>query len=224
MALSMLIFLASLFAATHVGMSHGEIRRSLIRKLGEQGFRALYSVISLLALGGAIWVFARNRGLGPLIWSTPGWIYPLVYLLMLLGIAMFVFSFVTPSPTGMVAKSMTARGVLRVTRHPMNMGLASFALAHMIANGSLGDLFFFGSIFAVGFFGAFHQDRRKAAEQGQSFVLFRGQTSVLPFAALLAGRNRLVPREFPLPAIALVLATYAAFILLHESFFGVSPF
>jgi len=221
MTLFLLILLSSLFALTHIGMSHGEIRRSLIQRLGEQPFRGLYSLVSFLTFGGAIWVFSGHRNLGPLFWDTPGWLYPLVYLLMLLGLVLFVLSFVTPSPTGMVAKSMTPKGVLRITRHPMNMGLASFGLAHMVANGFLGDLFFFGSIFVVGFLGAYHQDRRKAAERGDAFTAFCKQTSILPFAAILQGKNRLEPEEFRIPVLALILAGYVALFLLHGRLFGV---
>ena len=224
MTLFLLILLSSLFAITHIGMSHGEIRRSLIQKLGEQPFRGLYSLVSFLTLGGAIWVFSGHRNLGPLFWDTPGWLYPLVYLLMLLGLMLLVSSFVTPSPTGMVAKSMTPKGVLRITRHPMNMGFASFGLAHMVANGSLGDLFFFGSIFVVGFFGAYHQDHRLADERGHGFAAFRTQTSVLPFAAILQGRNHLKPEEFRIPVLALILAGYVALVLFHGRLFGAEPF
>jgi len=224
MALFALILLSSLFALTHIGMSHGKIRRRLIQKLGGQPFRGLYSLVSFLTLGGAIWVFAGHRNLGPLLWQTPAWLYPILYLLMLLGLMLFVMSFVTPSPISMVAKSMIPKGVLRVTRHPMNMGLAAFGLSHMLANGSLGDLFFFGSIFVVGFFGAYHQDRRKADEQGHSLEAFRKQTSILPFAAILQGRNHLKLEEFRIPVLALILAGYLALILLHERLFGVRPF
>ena len=224
MALALLILLSTLFAVSHLGMSHDPWRSRLIGKLGEKGFKLVYLLVSLLTLGGAIWVFSGHRGLGPVLWTLPGWLVPLFFLLMLLAFLLFVFSLVTPSPTGMRPAGLEARGVLRVTRHPMNMAFASFGLAHLLANGSLGDLFFFGSFFVVGFFGAYHQDRRLARSKGEPFASFQKQTGILPFAAILAGKTRLAPEEFCRVALAVALAIYLAVILLHRTLFGVVPF
>ncbi|MEW6440175.1 MAG: NnrU family protein [bacterium] len=224
MGVTPVILASSLFAATHLGMSHGEIRRQLVQKLGERRFRGLYILVSFMTLGGAIWAFSTRRGEGPVLWTTPAWIYPVVYLLMLLALALFILSFFTPSPTGMAARVLAPRGVLRITRHPMNMGFALFGLAHVIANGSLADLFFFGSFFVVGFLGAYHQDRRKALELGPAFSDFRDQTSVLPFAAVLQGRTRLVRDELPLAGLAVALVLYGLLIAVHGRLFGAEPF
>jgi len=224
MALFLLVLLSVLFAATHIGMSHGVYRARLIERFGAKPFMGIYSLVALVTLGGAIWVFSTHKGIGPHLWTLSGWLYPLVYLLMLLSFLLLVLSVATPSPTGMMPASMEPRGVLRVTRHPMNMGFACFGLAHLLANGALGDVFFFGAIFVVGFAGAYHQDRRKARERGDAFELFQSQTSVLPFAALVQGKTRLEPGEFSRPLLVAALTAFAAALLLHEKLFGVSPF
>jgi len=223
-ALFLLLLLSVLFAVTHLGMSHDPYRARMVARLGPQGFRAVYSLVSLVTLGGAVWVFATHRGMGPLLWTLPGWMLPLVYLLMLLSFLLLALSVATPSPTGMLSNSMEARGVLRVTRHPMNMGFACFALAHLLANGALGDVFFFGSIFLVGFAGAYHQDRRKALEHGEPFRAFQDQTGVLPFAAILRARTRLDLAELSRPLLVAAVAAYLALILLHKTLFGTTPF
>ena len=162
--------------------------------------------------------------MGPVLWTLSPWLYPVIYLLMLLAFLLLAFSVVNPSPAGMRPASMEPRGVLRVTRHPMNMGFACFGLSHMLANGSLGDLFFFSSLFVVGFFGAFHQDRRKAREKGEPFLAFQNQTSVIPFAAILSGKTRLETGEFNRIVIVVAVVAYVAVILLHQKLFGIRPF
>jgi uncharacterized membrane protein len=224
MALFLLILLSLLFVATHLGMSHDPYRSQMVRRLGPQPFMGVYSLVSLVTLGGAIWVFATHEHLGPRLWTLPGWLYPVVYLLMILSFLLLVLSVSTPSPTGMRPASMEPLGVLRVTRHPMNMGFACFGIAHVLANGTLGDVFFFGSIFLVGFAGAYHQDRRKAREQGEPFRIFQSRTSVFPFAAILQGKTGFVAGELSRPLLVTAVAAFLAALLLHEKLFGVSPF
>jgi len=224
MALVLLILLSTLFALTHIGMSHDPYRSRMIQRLGEKPFMGVYSLVSFITFGGAIWVFAGHRKMGPVLWTLSHWLYPVVYLLMLLAFLLLVLSVVNPSPAGMRPASMEPRGVLRVTRHPMNMGFACFGFSHMLANGSLGDIFFFGSLFVVGFFGAFHQDRRLAREKGEPFLAFRNRTSVIPFAAILTGKNRLEPGEFNRVAMAVTVVVFVAVILLHQKLFGIRPF
>ena len=76
----------------------------------------------------------------------------------------------------------------------------------------------------VGLAGAYHQDARKGREHGEPFEAFRRQTSVLPFAAILQGRNRLEAGELSRPLLIAAAAAYVAAILLHQKLFGVAPF
>jgi uncharacterized membrane protein len=224
MSLALLVLFSSLFAVTHIGMSHDPYRSRMSEKLGEKPFMGVYSLVSLLTLGGAIWVFAVTEDLGPVLWTLPTWLHPVVYLLVLMAFLLVALAFANPSPAGMAPAPTEVHGVLRITRHPMNMGIASFALAHMMANGVLGDLFFFGSLFVVGFFGPFHQDRRKVREKGDSYVAFREQTSAIPFAAIISGKTRLEIGEIRLPFAVAAVVVYLAVAMLHGKLFGVSPF
>lgn len=221
--LILLIIASSLFFLTHLVLSHGFIREAMIEQLSELGFRAVYSLVAFLTLGLAILMMMKVQDMGPVFWDST-WLYPLTYLLMMLAFTLTLLALANPSPTGMMPAAMEPRGVLRVTRHPMNMGIASFALAHLIANGSLGGLFFFGAIFLTGFVGAYHQDRRKAREKGDEFRTFQEQTSVLPFAAIINGKTRLAIKEFSLPLLVIAAAAYVAMIFLHQRLIGVTPF
>ncbi|HUT54261.1 MAG TPA: NnrU family protein [bacterium] len=223
MALVMLIVFSVLFALTHILMSHGGIRAGLVARLGDMPFRGLYSLVSLITLGGAIALFAGQKGAGQVLWNTPEWLHPVVWILVLFAFVLLVSSLATPSPTGMMPAKVEARGILRVTRHPMNMAFALWGLGHLIANGKLGDVFFFGSIFVVGFFGAYHQDRRKARERGEEFKEFQKKTSILPFAAVITGKTKLELSELSVPLPAIALAAFIIVLFLHNKLFGVTP-
>jgi uncharacterized membrane protein len=220
----MLILMSVLFAVTHIGMSHDPFRARLVERLGPKGFQAVYSIVSLVTLGVAVSIFADNRKAGFVLWTMPGWLYPVVFLLMLLAFLLLVLSMRDRSPAMMIGGRMEPEGVLRITRHPMNMALACFALAHMIANGTLGDVAFFGSIFAVGFFGSYHQDRRKAREKGEDYVAFQSQTGIFPFAAIVQGKTGLAAKDLKMPFVIFAVLAFVSALLVHEDLFGIRPF
>lgn len=222
--LALLLFFSATFAATHILMSHGEVRAGLVDKLGELGFRGAYSLVSFATFLPALYLYSKNKSMGPLLWEFSHWSLILVYLLMLLGLLLMTLMLANPSPTGFFPATMEPRGVLRITRHPMFMGISCIALAHMIANGYLGDVAFFGSLFVTGFVGAYHQDARKVKEKGKEYSIFQLQTSIVPFAALIRGRTKLKLSEFSIPLVIVAVVAFVALIFLHGRLFGEPPF
>jgi uncharacterized membrane protein len=213
-----------LFPATHILMSHGRLRETLVRTLGDEWrFRGVYTLVSFLTLGPAVAIWSLNRQLGPRLWELPLWLERAIALpLMLLAVVLFVMMLAAPSPASMRPGSTAVRGVLSVTRHPMNMAFACFGLAHVAANGYLADMFFFGQFAVLGLVGAFHQDARIARDRGDRYREFMSQTSVLPFAAILQGRSRLVVDRRTLVMSLFALAVFGALIATHGRLFGVA--
>jgi uncharacterized membrane protein len=226
MYLILLIAFSVLFPLTHIVMSHGRIRSGLITGVrGEWPFRGLYSLVSFVTLGGSVAIFWGHRHMGPILWQVPRIIELVVALpLMLLALVLLVLSLATPSPASMVPGSFEARGVLRITRHPMNMAFALFGLVHVVANGTLGDAFFFGQFVVLGIVGAYHQDARKAREKGEAYAQFGRRTSVLPFVAILRGRNRLAADELAFPLFLVAVAAFVALVVFHGRLFGADLF
>lgn len=222
MLLTLLIAFSALFAATHLGLSHGRVREGLIAQFGPMGFRGIYSLISLGTLAPAAVIFWYERHAGPVLWVLPWWAELAIALpLMLLAAILLALSLATPSPIGFVPTRPEARGVLRITRHPMNMALALFGLAHLVANGALGDVAFFGFGFVVvGLAGAFHQDVRIGRKRGEELREFRRTTSVLPFLAILRGRQRLELAELAWPMVGLGVIAWVALVVFHGRLFG----
>jgi uncharacterized membrane protein len=226
MYLTLLILFSVLFSVTHILLSHGKIRSGLITALrGEWPFRGLYSLISFATLGGAIAIFWGHRQMGALLWELPPIAERVVALpLMLLALVLLVLSLANPSPASMLPGVVEAHGVLRITRHPMNMAFALFGLTHLVGNGFVGDVFFFGQFVVVGVLGAYHQDARKVREKGEDFLQFKRQTSVIPFVAILRGRNRLEAGELGFPLFVIAVAAFVALVVFHGRLFGVALF
>ena len=171
MYLPLIIAFSVLFPLTHMLMSQGSIRSGLVTTLhGEWPFRAVYSLVSFLTLGPAAAIWWGHRHLGPELWDLPFWLTRAAALpLMLLALSLILLMLASPSPASMLPGVSKVRGVLRITRHPLNMAFAAFGLAHLVANGSLGDVVFFGQFVALGVLGSYHQDARKIREKGEPY-------------------------------------------------------
>jgi len=226
MILTLIIVFSVLFPLTHILMSHGAIRSGLIKTLhGLWPFRAFYSLVSFLTLGPAVAIWWGHRELGPELWDLPFWVGRGIALpLMLLAVVLLALMLAAPSPASMLPGVSKVHGVLRITRHPMNIAFACFGLAHLLTNGFLGDVFFFGQFFVLGFFGSYHQDARMLNEKGEPYREFMNQTSVIPFAAILRGRTRLDADDLAFPLFLIAVAVFVALVIFHGRLFGVAVF
>src|SRR5271165_2792648 len=139
---------AVLFLASHLIVSSSAVRSGLISALGEQPYRGIYSLVAFATLGPLIYEFARNKHAGPLLWylrAMPPFRW-LAWLLMLAAFILLVGSFISPNPGAMGAPGSRTEplGMLKITRHPGLIGFILFGVAHMMMNGWLGDVIFFG--------------------------------------------------------------------------------
>jgi uncharacterized membrane protein len=221
MILTLIVVFSALFVLTHLGLSHGAIRENLVAKLGQWPFRGLYSAVSFLTLGPAAVLWWQNRHLGPVLWEFNPWVERgIALVLMLFAIELIVLMLANPSPASMMPGSLKPHGILRITRHPMNMGLALFGLAHMLSNGAVGDLAFFGMFFLVGLLGPYHMDARLKRQRGEDFIEFCRQTSVIPFVAIARGRTSFKADEISFPLFLIGVVVYVVLVIFHGRFFG----
>ncbi len=206
----------------HAAVAGSGLRVALVRRFGDKAYRGAFSLASVASL----WWLVYEYGHAPfvLLWVTPR---PLAFVPVVLVPVAFVFlvgAFTVPSPTAVggekhLADAEPAHGLLRVTRHPFLWSAVLWALAHLLVNGDAGSLLFFGSIGITALRGGFDIDRKRRRTNPSEFGRFELSTSNVPFAALLAGRNRLVMREVWLPLL-LGLALALGAIALHPHFFG----
>jgi uncharacterized membrane protein len=219
---------AILFVGTHLIISSTSIRPALIARVGEQPYRGIYSLISFATIIPLIVVFASHKHSGPMLWYVRGdgplrW---LTWALMLLAFIMLVSGLVTPSPASIGAPAHSApapRGLLKVSRHPSFVAFALFGFAHMLMNGWVGDLIFFGTFPLLGIVGGKVQDTRKLSEIGESYRKFMDETSFFPGLALLSGRLKWASADVPWAGILVGTALAVVTIVVHPWLFGGQP-
>jgi uncharacterized membrane protein len=181
-----------LFLGTHsVPIVAADFRARGKAAIGERPWKLAFGAVSLLGLVLIVLGYgaARQAPDALLLYVAPFWLRHVALLLML---PVFVL---------LLAAYLPGR-IQRATRHPMLLAVKLWAVAHLLANGTLADLLLFGS-----FLGWAVADRislkRRAPEQ-------------VP-GAPASPRNDWI-------ALGGGLALYVAFLLwLHKLLMGVSP-
>jgi uncharacterized membrane protein len=216
----LLILAALLWLFIHIGLSGTTLRDAATARLGEKRFAIVFSLASVVAI--VLLVMAYNDAETGFLWAPADWLRWVLALLMLPAFVLFMASH-RRNPTAMGNKGLgeEPRGIQRVTRHPMLWSFAIWAFVHLIANGDTASLVFFGAFLVTALAGMPSIDAKLARRHGDSWARFAATTSIIPFAAIAAGRNRLALAEIGWmpPVIGLVL--WAALLHFHRGIFGV---
>ncbi|WP_280547470.1 MULTISPECIES: NnrU family protein [unclassified Halomonas] len=129
MLLGLLIFLG----VHSVRILADDWRTAQIQRIGEMPWKAAYSVVSILGLALAIWGYGQMR-LDPVsVWQPLSGLRHLVALLMI------------PAFILLVAAYVPGNHLKAKLGHPMILAVKLWAFAHLLANGRLGDIVFFGA-------------------------------------------------------------------------------
>lgn len=218
---------SAFFLVSHLYLSSASARGRLVGRLGEKGFRGLYSLLALLGLGVMIAGYVQASH-GHFLWVPGHGLRHLPLLLMPVALILIAGGVLAPNPSAVgmadaLDRAEPARGVLRITRHPVMWGIALWSSVHIMANGDLASLLFFGGFLLTALLGAWHLDRRMAAEQGERWRRFATVTSYTPFLALIKGRQHWRWGEWGRPAL-FGLGAFILLLLLHPWLFGVRPY
>ena len=160
------LFLASLlFFAIHALISGTRLRGVLVARLGEGVYMGLFSVVSAGAL---FWVIL-SYGSAPQveIWPDLKGLKHVSLSAMLLASVLMVLAFTTPNPTAAGGEKSLARvqasgGIIKVTRHPFLVAVSLWSGCHILANGDLASLIFFGGFLALSLIGPRQIDAKRA--------------------------------------------------------------
>jgi len=122
-----------------------------------------------------------------------------------------------------------ATGILRISRHPQMVGQLLWCFTHTLWLGTSFALVTSLGLMAHHLFAVWHGDRRLRQRFGKAFEEVRRTTSVIPFHAVLDGRQKLVLSEFLRPAYGGILLAVALFWWSHRwigaatAAFGATP-
>ena len=186
-----------LFVGSHFLLSSEPLRRPLIKGLGAQGFVTVYSMAATATL---LWMSLAYKSAPVLtVWTPPPELRWVPLILLVPASILVVAAFTTRSPTTLMsggddsASSLQdpAPGILRITRHPFLWGVALWAASHLLVNGDLASITVFGGLLVLCLGGMRHIDMKREASMGAAWGPIKLTTSVVPFAALLAGRTRM---------------------------------
>ncbi len=223
--LAALAVASGLFVASHLLLAVPPVRSSLVARLGERGFQALYSVLALALLA---WVVLAYKD-APVVdlWFPPVAMRHLSLIIMPFACIFVVAGMTTPNPSAIGSNPPSAVagpvGILKITRHPVMCGFAFWGVAHLLSNGDAAGCIFFGTLTILAVIGPFAQDAKKRTQMGEAWLRYQRQTSLLPFAALALGRTRMRLGEIGWQRIGGGLALYAGLLAAHPWLFGVSP-
>lgn len=223
--MAVLALAAVVFLATHF-VSSTPLRPGLVGALGEKAYLGLYSLVSLAALAWLIWAYIRAPyerlwvGDEFRVWAV---------VLMPVSLVLIVAGGMSKNPSAVHQESLLRsmgepRGILRVTRHPIQWGIALWALLHLIARGDAASALFFGGFAVLAILGTALIDARKDRALGIDWQRFASVTSNVPFAAILQGRNRFSFEEIGWRKVLIGLALYLVLFFLHPYLFGARPY
>jgi uncharacterized membrane protein len=208
-----LVAATAAFLATHF-VSSTPLRARLVGALGEWPYRGIYSVVAFATLGWMVWAYAtaphEHLWQGPRL--PPYVLMPLAFVLLACGY--------WRNPTIVGAEKLLrsedpARGIIRITRHPIMWALMLWAASHIWSRGDLKALVFFGGFFLMAALGTVLMDSRK--KSNPDWPRFAALTSNIPFVAVLQGRNRIAWREIGWLRPAIGIAAYFAVLAIHPS-------
>jgi uncharacterized membrane protein len=149
-----LIFGLILFLGIHsVRIVANDWRTRTIARVGEQSFKGIYSVISLIGFVLIVWGFGVARETPTQVWLPPA---GMRHAAALLNVLAFIF---------LVAAYVPANGIKARMHHPMVLGVKTWAFAHLISNGNLAHMVLFGSFLAWAVLD-FISSRRRDRTQG----------------------------------------------------------
>ena len=220
------VLYTALFVLGHLALSSAPLRAPLVAKLGEGRFQGIYSIVAAVGITGMFWEQPRAPHIE--LWPSYGWMTHIPLIIMPLVMILWIAGFSTPNATtagqaDVLKEAEPARGIAKISRHPANVGFALWALTHIVVNGDVAALIVFGGILVLAIAGTWHIEKRRAALNPEGWARLTAVTSIIPFVAIMQGRNRVTLSEIGYGRIAIALVLYVAFLgHAHELMMGVS--
>jgi uncharacterized membrane protein len=165
----------ALFIALHVFAAQRGARARVVARIGLPTYKAVFSLLAILAVALIVYGFARYRAAGLIeVWEPPRWTRYVAAPLMWVA-------FVSVSAAYFQGRIKAA------LKHPMLVGVKLWAIAHLASNGDLGSIVLFGAILGWAGYDRFTFTRRPAAEIPSLAVPAPGSAASNDLVAVLIG-------------------------------------
>jgi uncharacterized membrane protein len=148
MGLAILVVGLVVFLGAHAFVTCRAQRAAVIARIGEGPYKAIFALVSLVGIILIAYGFSAYRADGWInVWYPPRWTYYVTQLLMW--------------PASIFVVAAYIRGdIWRALKHPMLVGVKTWAVAHLISNGDLGSIVLFGAFLAWAVFDRITLKRR----------------------------------------------------------------
>jgi uncharacterized membrane protein len=187
------------FAVLHSGGA--ALRPWGAQRMGERVWRLLFASVSIPAAVVLVAYFLTHRYDGLRLWNLQEqpWLVPLVWT----GTALSFF-FLYPATYNLLEIPALAKpqvrlyttGIIRISRHPQAVGQVLWCATHFLWIGTSFMLVTCLGLIAHHAFAVWHGDRRLSARFGPAFEDLKASTSIIPFQALVQGRQRFEIGDF----------------------------
>jgi uncharacterized membrane protein len=217
--------LSALFVATHIGMATARTRAWMVSRLGEKRFVVLYSAVASAQFGLLIAYYAAHRfdgAAGLRLGAAPAIRWALIAVIAV-GITLMGGSLAgyPDSPFSALAHNFREPyGIERITRHPFFAGTFLLGTAHGFLASHLNGTIVFSSLAVLAVAGARHQDGKLLQRGGEAYGHYLETTWMVPFAAIVSGRQRIAWQELPVRGLIIGLAVAVALRLVHDWIFA----
>ena len=210
----------AIFFISHSIPIRPPVKTWLVSRIGSTAFSILYSAMSLAIL----WWLIVASGRAPFVqlWPWAPWQSELTIGLMLLDCLILAFTVAKPNPFSFGGAANHKfdpdhAGIVRLTRHPLLVVLALWALAHVIPNGDLAHVVLFGSFATFAAFGGRLVDRRRRREMGADWEQLLARVHRAPLLTK--------PNSYGEVFVRFILGAglFLSLIWLHPSIIGVTP-
>lgn len=191
------------FAIAHSGLA--ALRPHAEKVVGARLYRVFFALVSIPFATVLITYFFNHRYDGAQLWMLQGMpgIKTIVWVLSAIS-----FFFLYPATFNLLEIAAIQKpevhlyetGIIRITRHPQMVGQVIWCIAHTLWLGTSFTLLTSLGLIFHHLFAVWHGDRRLTLRYGNAFESAKARTSIIPFRAILDGRQSLKLQEFLRPA------------------------
>jgi uncharacterized membrane protein len=191
------------FAIAHSGGA--ALRPWAEKRIGPRLYRIFFALVSLPLAVILIIYFFNHRYDGLQLWQVQG--VPGVQIIVWV-LSAISFLFLYPATFNLLEIAAIQKpqvhlfetGIMRISRHPQMVGQIIWCIAHTLWIGTTFTLITSIGLVLHHLFGVWHGDHRLRQRYGEAFELVKQRTSIIPFQAIIDGRQSLKWEEFFRPA------------------------